>query len=568
VPSDRFKSRARSTMLIAAVALAASVAPAVAQSARPAAGPLDAPRPAAPADADSAGTPSGLASPLAPTLSPSLSQSLAGPAGGLAAPAGNAAASPAGTLGANYGRPRPRTRLPRPYPPPRVAAPPPFSPYNPLPTLEPYRSSAPARQQLRLRPSAPGVAPPAPLPPGPTVAAAPTPKPRPRPKLEDRPYDPVGVGVGSLRLTPSLEASYGRDDNPNRVAQPTKSSALLRADGALGVRSDWDRHAFQADLRMGYSDYFQQQEASRPDGTGSFKARYDVTQDTALDMQGRFNLDTQRPGSPNVSAGVGNVTVANRPLVLSYGNSAGIAQKFNRLQLSLRGGYDRTDYEDAHYTDGSTLLLSASNYNAYYGTGRVDYELGPTVTPFVEATLDTRVHDSVQDVSGYRRDSDGMVQRGGAKVKISDLLRAEASGGYAERSYVDARLPKLRGPTIDAEILYTPSPLTTLTLRASTTLNETTASGAAGALSRSVTTELSHELLRNFTITAMGGLGFNDYQGADIRERSYTAGVRLDYKLTRSIAIRGSYTHEHLHSTSQGSDYTANVFLVGLKLQR
>ena len=569
MPPERAKRRAASQKLLALLALAAcasplDAAPAGAQSLRPGVAPPDATAPAGSQNGSGAETSGGGDLPGAPGLGESLGKSLETSLDLTPGARRGAGAAPLAPLAANYGRPRPKTRLPKRYPPQRASAPPPFSPQNPLPPLEPYRSSPQARQALRLRPGADA---PAGYPPPPTVAAAPTLKTKPKARVEDRPYDPVGFGVGSLRLTPSLEASYGHDDNPNRLSSGVKGSSLLRTDGALTVRSDWDRHEFQADLRLGYSDYFDLQDASRPDGTGTFKARYDVTKDTALDLQGRFSLDTQRPGSPNVASGAQNVTVTNRPIILSYGDSAGVTQKFNHLQLSLRGGYDRTDYEDAHYSDGTSLRLSTTNYTALYGTGRAEYEIGPTVTPFVEATLDKRVHDSDIDVFGYKRDNHGMALRGGARVKVSDLLRAEASGGYAERSYSDSRLPKLRGPTIDAEILYTPTPLTTVTLRGSTTLAETTTTGASGILIRTVSAQVSHDLLRNLTIAGTGSYSFSDYQGSDIKERSYAAGVQLEYKLTRSLSIKGSYSHEHLHSTTQGADYTANVFLIGLKLQ-
>jgi len=51
-------------------------------------------------------------------------------------------------------------------------------------------------------------------------------------------------------------------------------------------------------------------------------------------------------------------------------------------------------------------------------------------------------------------------------------------------------------------------------------------------------------------------------------ENGYTAGVRLDYKITRSIAFHASYSHERLGSNEAGDDYTANVFLVGLRFQQ
>jgi hypothetical protein len=44
-------------------------------------------------------------------------------------------------------------------------------------------------------------------------------------------------------------------------------------------------------------------------------------------------------------------------------------------------------------------------------------------------------------------------------------------------------------------------------------------------------------------------------------------GVKLDYKITRTISLRGSFMHELLDSTFANADYTANVYLVGLRFQ-
>jgi len=468
---------------------------------------------------------------------------------------------------ANYGAPRPRVKLPKPYPPPRVGAPPPFSPKNPLPPLEPYKTSALARRAARLRTATPTRAfrPPPPT----TVAVQPAIKVKPRPKIERNPYDPVGTGVGSLRVTPFVEAAFGYDSNPNRLSSTTPhgGSRLLRGDAGLAVKSEWARHDFVGNLRLGYSEYFDVPAASRPDGVGAFDARYDVTRDTALTLGGRFTLDTQRPGAPAIYSGLPNVTVVNRPTIFSFGAAPGVTQKFNRLELSLRGAFDRTMYQNAFYSDGTSLNLKSTDFNAYGLNLRVAYEATPDLKPFVDATIDKRIHDTPVDVWGYRRDGNGMVLRGGATIRISDLLKGEASGGYGERTYADPRLPKLRGPTIDASLIYTPSALTTVTLRGVTTLNETTVSGAAGALTRSISAQVTHDLLRNLTVTAIGTFYANDYQGTNLKERGYSAAVRLDYKITRSIAIRGSFTHERLDSTARGSDYTANVYLVGLRFQ-
>ncbi|MBI3274693.1 MAG: outer membrane beta-barrel protein [Methylocystis sp.] len=466
---------------------------------------------------------------------------------------------------ANYGAPRPRVRLPRRYPPRRRPHPALFSPLHHLPPLEPYRTSSQARHATHLRPSLD--APPSPPPPA-TVAAAPTIRTKPRPRAEAHPFDPVGIGVGSLRLLPFVEADYGFDSNPNRLSTGATGSRLLRTNAGLGVRSEWERHDFHGDLRLGYAKYFSNPDADRPDGTGSFIGRVDVTRDTAVNVRGRFNIDTQRPGAVGIASNQPNVTIINRPAVVALGTSLGVSQKFNRLQLSLDGAFDRTSFENARYSDGSTLNLASTSYNAYGVSTRASYAWTPDLTPFVEGTLDKRVHDTTLDVFGAMRDSSGLAVRGGAAVNVSELVRGEASGGYAERSYDDPRLSKLRGPTIDAALVYTPTPLTTLTLRGATTLNETTGTGAAGILSHAMTAQLAHEPFRNVTLTATASYLTNDYQGANIHETGYTTGLRLNYNLTRAIAVTASYAHEKLHSTTPGADYTANVFLVGLRLQR
>ena len=44
-----------------------------------------------------------------------------------------------------------------------------------------------------------------------------------------------------------------------------------------------------------------------------------------------------------------------RPLIYQYGGSAGVTHDINRLQLTLRGSVDRSDYEDARLTSGAIL---------------------------------------------------------------------------------------------------------------------------------------------------------------------------------------------------------------------
>ncbi len=468
-----------------------------------------------------------------------------------ATPASGAPAADAGNFtSSNYGRPRkrPDPRLKYPGRPKQAA--------KPLPPLAPYASAATSRQS-RLNPNPD-------LPPGPTVAVAPPIPARPRPKVEDNPYAPLGVSIGSLRLVPYVDVSTGYDSNPDRKPGASKGSQTLRGEGGASWISNWSAHEFKGEIKGGYTKYFSMPLADRPDGQGKMNLRLDATRDTTVDFELRGNLDTQRPGSTELTA----TAIRSRPIVASFGATGGGAQKFGDLELGLHGTLDRTVYEDATLNNGTVLPLSNGNYNTWGLRARAGYQITPGVTPYVEVGGDARRRDVAIDDSGFARNSTGGSVKAGTTFELTRMLTGDAAIGYAQRKYEDSRLPTLAGPTFDASLAWTASPLTTITLRSATTLAETTVANAAGAINRAVTLDISHALMRNLTLGAAGTIGVNNYQGISLRETTYTGALRAEYNFNRSVSVRGSFTHERLQSTSPGADYTANVFLLGLKLQR
>ncbi|SDH23024.1 outer membrane beta-barrel protein [Bosea robiniae] len=411
------------------------------------------------------------------------------------------------------------------------------------------------QRQFRAPPPAVTVLPPPP-PPAP-------PPPRRRPASEEDPYAALGIRIGSVTLRPSVTNSIGYDTNPQRTSAPgTKGSAYSRHEGELAIQSDWNVHELKGQLRGGYLEFFRNKDASRPDAEGNLDLRLDATRDTRILLESRLKLDTQRPGSPDLTA---NVT--GRPQIYQYGASAGVTHDINRLQLTLRGSVDRSDYEDARLSNGAMLSQKDRNMTQYGLRLRAAYEVTPGFKPFVQAEIDQRDFDEKSDSSGYRRSSNGVTGRVGSTFEISRQLTGEISGGYQDRKYDDTRLKNLRGFVGDAAVLWSPTPLTTVTLRGGAELGDTTIAGSSGTTVRRATLEVAHALRRNLTVTGFTNFSRTEYDGQGLREDYTNVGARLEYKLTRTFAVRASFTHERLNSTAPGSDYTANVSLVGLRVQ-
>ena len=435
-----------------------------------------------------------------------------------------------------------------------------------LPPLAPYPAAAAAARPrgasidtLDLaRAAAVGVAPPRF---GPTVEALPTQSVR-RTRPDPTPFAPLGYTFSSIRLTPFVQESLGFDSNPDQVATRTKPSGFSRTEGGFDLLSLWSSNELRANVHGGYNEFFSDPAANRPDGVGTVDYRYDVSRDIALDTEGRFAITTQRPGSPEL-----NIGVQGRPLISSFGASLGGSDTLGRLTLILRGTFDRTSYENGVLADGTVVRLDEQNFNAYGVLARAAYELSPALKPFVELRADTRVHDLGVDAAGYARDSNGVAALLGSSFELGRLITGEASAGYADRAYQDRRLRDLNGPLVEASLAYAVTPLTTLTLHAATSFDETTLAGSPGSESRSVSLQVSHALLRNLTLTGILGYLNTDYVGSRIVENTISGTLKASYNVTRSVVLDGSYNHEVLSSTVPASGFVQDVFMAGVRLQ-
>lgn len=47
-----------------------------------------------------------------------------------------------------------------------------------------------------------------------------------------------------------------------------------------------------------------------------------------------------------------------------------------------------------------------------------------------------------------------------------------------------------------------------------------------------------------------------------------SAGAGLTYKLNRTVQIKGEFRPDWLQSNTAGADYTASIFMLGLRVQR
>ncbi len=393
--------------------------------------------------------------------------------------------------------------------------------------------------------------------------------------VDQDPFAPTGIRAGSFTFFPAVELTGGLDTNPAHVPGG-KDSFLFTVAPELLVRSDWERHALNADIKgsyLAYSQTFGTNDDGSPSGVPNsldrptldsrVDGRIDVTSRSHFDMEGRLLIGTDNPGSPNIQAGL-----ARLPIVTTVGTTLGYTQAFNRFELTAKGTFDRSVWQASTLTDGTTSGNDDRNFDQYGGALRVGYELKPGLKPFAEVGADARVHDLTFDRNGEQRDSDGVYAKVGTTFEFTRKLTGEVSVGYLTRDYKDPGLNNIGGLTTDASLIFAATPLTTFTATAKSTVNEVILPGVSGDFSRDFALQIDHSLRRWLIATAQIGYGTDEYVGLDRFDHRWFASFQLLYKLSRDVQLKAQIRRDWIASSVPGIDYTADQFLVGVRLQR
>ena len=420
---------------------------------------------------------------------------------------------------------------------------------------------SPARQTLAAAPAPAATSPWPATSPEVTGAITPIRYPRKRPP-EEEPFAPAGINVGGFTLRSILDLSAGYDFNALRAPGGPGSKFYVVAP-QFTARSNWARHELTADLRGSYTEFTDVPANNRPEAYGTVRGRIDVTALTRLEIEGRAALTTENPGSPDAVSGV-----VRPPNVYSFGTTLGVVQRFNRFEVGVRGLVDRYLYENAELTNGTFFDLSDRKYIAYGARLRGAYEWTPGIKPFVETGIDTRKFDLDVDFTGIRRGSDGWLARAGVAFERKGFLTGEISAGYMQRRYRDPSLPEISGLLFDSSLVWTATPLTKVTLGATSTIEESFVAGASGMFRHEAKIIVEHAFRQWLTGAVNFSYGIEDYRGAGRDDHRLRTGASLTYYLNRYMALRGEYRYEQLISDLPGQSVTANVGLIGLRLQR
>jgi hypothetical protein len=386
-------------------------------------------------------------------------------------------------------------------------------------------------------------------------------KPMTAPTMPMDPYEPTGFKVGNFVVKPAVELTTGYDSNPGRVPGGKGSPVIVIAP-VVAVRSDFDRHQLNADVRAAYVDDTQANLISHPTVDAHVNGRYDLADTTALNGEGHFMLDADDPGTARFTGKFTKI-----PLVSTVGASGGVTQKFDPFEVSVKGAVDHVQFQNVGLTDGQILSNQDRNFNQYAVQSRVSYALNDQYHPFIDVAVDRRVHEQQVDMLGFRRDSTGTAVEGGVTFALTDKLTGDAAVGYLMRQYQDAMLKSVSGFIADANLMYQFNPENTLQFGAKSQVAEIAEAGISGVLKRDVTLEYDHQFEPWLVGTLMTGYGADVFVGSTRVDNRYFVDFGMLYKVSRLLQLQAHLRQEMTKSNVKENNLDATVVTVGARVQ-
>ncbi|HWK64855.1 MAG TPA: outer membrane beta-barrel protein [Rhizobiaceae bacterium] len=378
----------------------------------------------------------------------------------------------------------------------------------------------------------------------------------------EAPYAPLGLRLGTFTVRPSLETGLTGTSNADFSPVP-ESAVLSETTLRLNAISDWSRHSasFNAfgTLRESVSGAELDEKSAGFDGALELDLGYDYR---ALASLG-YVIAPESASSPATI-----VETVGRPIRQTLLGSLGLEKDLGRLRFAVTGRAERDWYGDAELPTGGTI--SQQDRDSTLGTLvlRGGYELSPALTPFAEVEVGRRDYQLETDSNGFQRSTNRLGARAGVAVDINEKLEGEISAGWIEERFDDPRLVPVSGPTIDADLAWSPIRGTIVGLSAATTVESATAVDESGSLLYAARLDVQREMRANLTGNIAFGAAYRDYAGIGGHDLTLGAEAGLTYWLNRYVGLTTRARHERQTSTIPGRGYEANSIFLGMRLQR
>jgi hypothetical protein len=360
-------------------------------------------------------------------------------------------------------------------------------------------------------------------------------------------FDPPPVRAGAFEILSS--AGLAAELNSNVFATDTGevSDTILRFTPQIEARSNWNVHALTAGFALNHNEHL--------DVSTETSTDYNAFLDGRLDVQRTFHLTGRLDAAHITEPRYEPANDGAEPSQYDrFGIAAGAVFQTDRLQLRATFGSN-----DINYDTGGVNR----DFTETFMRGRASFAFSPDVAVFAQAS------SSEQDYTDNTRDGERYSYEAGVSFELQSPLRGEIAVGTVTE---DKNLsPDLEGLSLDAQIEWFPTQLTTVTFRGTSEVFDPGLPNSFSALRTVYGARVDHEFYRNVLLFGDGSFGSYDYEGINRQDDFSDFAFGLAWKLNRHARLEGEYRIHNTESTGTladpfRTDASQNIFSIGIRV--
>lgn len=381
-------------------------------------------------------------------------------------------------------------------------------------------------------------------------------------------FDPIGVRVGSFTLKPKLRVQVENSDNVYGAKTNKVSDSYLRLIPSFELGSNWSQHELVL-FGMAEADRYNKLDSENNDAWQlGARGRLDVLRDANIigaASAGHFTESRTAANTINTSA---------KPIEYDLQNlSLTGVRTFNRLRFTAATNVDHFKYSDGRTLSTATppnavIDQSYRDRTASSLYGRADYALTPDTAIFAKIT--GNIHDYAHVVGGVNRNSRGMEYLVGANMQFTNVLRGDVGAGWLVQNFEGAGFRDISGYSVQGKLEWFPTQITTVTVDASRTIQDSGVVGSGGVLATQASAQIDHELLRNLILTGVVSGQKSEFVGIDRDDKRYSVGLSATYLVNRGMGVTLGYSYldQNSKGARQGPDFKVNKASLGVTFTR
>ncbi len=370
---------------------------------------------------------------------------------------------------------------------------------------------------------------------------------------------PIGVRLGDFFWYPRAELDQAYNSNIFATTTGFTYDLITALTSSFDLLSNFPRNSLNlhaGSLLQVYADHPAQ---NTQDGILSVDGTLNVTAGSYLYGNAQVAHQHISYGSPNSP---GNI--AQPVTYWDYTATAGYYQGGRRFSYGVDLGVASAQYNAAQLDGGGVLPQSSQDATAYSAAVTGSYEIIPDYLGYVRVAGNlfdyTRIMtgEISPNFSTYRVDVGLQILPG-----LRHIIYGEAYVGYLVQKFNQSALGSTSTPDYGGNIVWSITPLTTLTFTGLLTFNTgTPGAGLPSAgnsyLSSVFTAAASHELLRNLHLGLTATYINNSFQGISRTDNVVVFGAGVRYQVSRNLFLGGDFSYAQQNSTGGGS-FTQNI---------